>query len=87
MASYKTPEDVLRALAEGWMLKSHRYLDGTKVFRLHALTGELVTVDGKVVEALVKQQLVTSNQKFPAATYLLTEKGRALAASLKAPDD
>ena len=86
MALYETEEDVLRALAEGWLLKSHRYLDGTKVFRLHPLTGDPVTVDARVVEALVKRQLVTSNQKFPAATYLLTEKGRALAASLKALD-
>ncbi len=86
MAPYKNEEDVLRALAEGWLLKSHRYLDGTKVFRLHPLTGDPVTVHGRAVEALVKQQLVTSNQKFPAATYLLTEKGRALAASLKALD-
>ncbi|MBN1964274.1 MAG: hypothetical protein JW910_06485 [Anaerolineae bacterium] len=73
---------VLRPLAEGALLKSHRFLDGTKVFRLHPLHGEAEEIVREVVEALVEQRLVTSNQKFPAATYLLTVEGRALAASL-----
>lgn len=67
---------VLAALAAGWMLRSHRGLDGTKAYRLHALSGEERSVSPQVVEELVAQGLIQSNQKFPVATYLLTERGR-----------
>lgn len=68
---------VLRAVAAGWTLKVHRTLDGEKVYRLHPLDAAPVEeVDGRVVEALREQGLIDSNKKFPAATYLLTEKGR-----------
>ena len=67
---------VLAALLEGWTLKSHRTLDGQKTYRLHALTGEIVEVTDDVVDGLAAAALIQSNQKFPAATYLLTEKGR-----------
>ncbi len=77
----KAQAGVLRALAEGYSLKSHRYLDGTKIHRLHPLAGLPVPVERPIVDWLVKNGLVTSNQKFPAATYTLTDKGRALAAS------
>jgi hypothetical protein len=73
---------ILMALAEGRILKSHRYLDGTKVYELHPVDGgrgELV--DGDAVHHLEEAQLIGSNQKFPAASYLLTEKGRLLAQS------
>jgi hypothetical protein len=76
-------KNVLRALAEDSFLKSHRYLDGTKVYRLHPLNGPVEDVQRATVDRLVKRKLVTSNQKFPAATYTITEKGRALAAKLK----
>lgn len=79
-------QDTLRALAAGAFLKSHRYLEGTKVFRLHPLAGEPVTVARSIVDTLVERRLITSNQKFPAATYLLTEAGRALAATLNAAE-
>jgi hypothetical protein len=73
---------VLRALAQGRTLKSHRYLSGVKVYRLHALDGRSRIVPRRVVAALRERGLLFSNQKFPAATYSLTPKGRQAAAHL-----
>ncbi len=70
---------VLTALLKGWTLKSHRTLDGQKVYRLHGLSGEVKEVADGAVDTLVAAQLVQSNLKFPAATYLLTQKGQATA--------
>ncbi|MCL4833030.1 MAG: hypothetical protein KJZ86_11335 [Caldilineaceae bacterium] len=74
---------VLTALGEGWTLKSHRTLDGQKAYRLHGLNGESVEVADGVVDGLVGAKLLQSNQKFPAATYLLTQKGQAAAARFR----
>jgi len=68
--------NLLRAMANGYTLKSHRYLDGTKVYQLHALDGQIEEVPQAIVAALQDQQLIDSNKKFPAATYWLTETGR-----------
>ena len=68
--------EVLRALAGDHWLKAHRYLDGTKVFRLHGLDGRSQSVSRAAVDALLAAGLVSSNQKFPAATYTLTAAGR-----------
>lgn len=68
---------VLRAMAFGQTLKDHRDLEGSKVFRLHALDGSAAPVAAGVVTALVEQGLVDSNKKFPAASYWLTEAGRS----------
>ena len=57
------------------MLKVHRTLDGEKVHRLHPLDGEPETVERHVVESLIALDLIQSNLKFPAATYVLTDKG------------
>ncbi|MBX3053311.1 MAG: hypothetical protein KF753_17640 [Caldilineaceae bacterium] len=70
---------VLAALLEGWTLKSHRTLDGQKAYRLHGLNGEIIDVADGVVDGLAAAKLLQSNQKFPAATYLLTQKGHSLA--------
>lgn len=70
---------VLTALREGWTLKSHRTLDGQKVYRLHALNGEVIEVTDAVIDSLATAKLLQSNQKFPAATYLLTQKGQVAA--------
>jgi len=70
---------VLAALLEGWTLKSHRTLDGQKVYRLHGLDGEVIEVADGVVDSLAAAKFLQSNQKFPAATYLLTQKGHSLA--------
>lgn len=74
--------NLLRALLEGATLKAHRYLDGTKFHRLHMLDGSTVDVAEATVRTLVRRRLLDSNKKFPAATYLLTDKGRRLAARL-----
>jgi hypothetical protein len=71
---------ILTALLTGSTLKSHRYLDGTKVYQLHALDGPIEPVQQRIVESLQARGLIYSNQKFPAATYSLTEQGRELAA-------
>lgn len=78
MALSSKSEQLLAALAEGWTLKSHRHLDGTKIYQLHPLTGSRpVVVHAEIVAVLRDQGLIDSNKKFPAATYLLTEKGRS----------
>ena len=68
-------------MADGATLKAHRTLDGSKVHKLHPLEGDAVTVSSTVVRTLEKCGWVRSNMKFPAATYLLTEKGRQLLGS------
>lgn len=73
---------VLLGLAKGATLKAHRYLDGTKIYKLHSLDGEVEAVDSTTIGALKRKRLIDSNKKFPAATYLLTEKGRKLAETL-----
>lgn len=68
---------VLLAIAQGWTLKSHRFLDGRKVYRLHPLDeGDEESVAWETVDALRDKELIDSNKKFPAATYLLTDKGK-----------
>ncbi len=78
----KAEVKILHALLNGYTLKSHRYLDGTKVYQLHSLNGSTELIQKHVVEALQTQGLIYSNQKFPAATYSLTERGKELAALL-----
>lgn len=73
---------ILAAMAEGAQLKSHRYLDGTKHYRLHPLDAPPAEVKKSSVDTLLKSGLVTSNQKFPAATYMLTPEGRQAAQAL-----
>jgi hypothetical protein len=69
--------NLLRALAGGSTLKAHRYLDGTKEYRLHPLDRAAEIVARSSVEALLEQGLIDSNKKFPAATFWLTTAGRA----------
>jgi uncharacterized protein YjhX (UPF0386 family) len=78
----KPQQQVLRALLQGSTLKSHRYLDGSKIHQLHPLDGPAETIPRTVVDTLKRHRLIHSNQKFPSATYLLTEKGKKLAATL-----
>jgi hypothetical protein len=76
------PAHILRQIAQGSTLKSHRTMDSQKVYRLHPLRGPAELVDRPAVEQLKKLGLIHSNQKFPAATYLLTDRGKQVAASL-----
>lgn len=68
---------LLEVMAEGATLKSHRDVEGHKVYLLHRLeTGSPRPISSTIVETLYRQGLIESNQKFPAATYLLTDKGK-----------
>jgi hypothetical protein len=69
---------VLRAMAEGHLLKSHRDLEGHKTYQLHPLDGAPSPVDPTVIERLSERGLIDSNKKFPAAIYWLTPEGRRL---------
>ena len=73
----ETQRALLRAMAAGHRLKDHRDIDGMKTYVLHAPddVGEPVAADD--VAALVDAGLISSNKKFPAATYWLTDAGRA----------
>ncbi len=67
---------LLQAMANGFTLKSHRYIDGTKAYQLHGLDGTTRPIGREIVEKLYDRSLIETNQKFPAATYWLTETGR-----------
>ena len=73
---------VLLALASGCALKSHRDVEGVKVYQLHPLGGPAQAVERATIESLQDQELIDSNKKFPAATYWLTEKGRGVVAAI-----
>lgn len=79
----KAEAKMLCALASGSTLKSHRYLDGTKVYQLHPLEDQAELVQKRLVDGLQQRGLIISNQKFPAATFSLTGYGRELAAILE----
>lgn len=64
-------------MSSGSTLKAHRYLDGTKEYRLHTIDRPAEIVERSIVELLQEQGLIDSNKKFPTATYWLTEAGRA----------
>ena len=70
---------LLQAILSGDTLKSHRYLEGGKEHRLHPLNGEATRVQAQLVRSLEEKGFLLSNQKFPAATLILTERGRRTA--------
>ena len=80
-------EAVLRAVAQGGTLKTHRSMDGEKLSKLHPLAAPAYDVAPAVVDSLKRRKLIRSNMKFPAATYLLTDRGRAVVSGLGDPDD
>ncbi|NDJ53463.1 MAG: hypothetical protein GYB68_10310 [Chloroflexi bacterium] len=74
---------VLLALARGDVVKSHRFVSGRKIYRIHPLDGgKSRRVRRKVLEDLMDAGLIYSNKKFPAAAYLLTSRGREQLAGL-----
>lgn len=78
---------ILAALKQGCQLKVHRTADGRKEHRLHGLPdasspADTASVDADAVARLEAGGFVESNMKFPAATFLLTEKGSEAAAHL-----
>lgn len=68
---------LMHAMAAGRRLMDHRDIEGRKTYVLHADDDSAETVNGDDVQALVEAGLIDSNKKFPAATYWLTEAGRA----------
>lgn len=84
MKLLKAQAQLLQGLTEGGTLKVHRHLDGSKVYQLHPLEGQPLILQAAMVRRLETQGLIESNKKFPAATYLLTEKGKEVAGSLAA---
>ena len=74
---------LLLAIAKGWRLKDHRDLDGHKQYVLHNTDDAGTPVDVQDVEALTDAGLISSNKKFPAATYWLTEDGKKVAEELQ----
>ncbi|MCX7938766.1 MAG: hypothetical protein N2545_04935 [Thermoflexales bacterium] len=70
---------ILLAIARGYRLKDHRDIEGNKVFILHAPDESGEPVAREDVETLVDLGLISSNKKFPSATYWLTPAGQALA--------
>jgi len=76
-------KEVLRALVSGYQLKSHRYLDGQKVYTLHDTASDATKpIHAATVDHLRNLGLIAGNMKFPAATYMLTTEGEDIAASL-----
>ncbi len=76
-----TQKLILRSMLNGATLKSQRYLDGRKEFRLHLLNGNASQVTMQDVRGLENQGLLLSNHKFPAATLFLSQRGRRAAAN------
>lgn len=81
MKLFGSHKRVLLALASGCALKSQRDVEGMKMYQLYPLGHPAETMARATIEYLQDQGLIDSNKKFPAATYWLTEKGRALAAA------
>jgi len=72
---------LLQALANGLRLKDHRDLEGGKTYVLHQPDDTGTPIAATDIEALVDAGLISSNKKFPAATYWLTEAGKHVVAS------
>jgi hypothetical protein len=77
-----THTHVLLVISGTGFLKSHRDIEGHKVYKLHPLEGPEEVIPARVVDDLVTQGLIDSNKKFPTATYWLTEKGKQFVAAL-----
>jgi hypothetical protein len=75
--------DLCIAMQQGDRLKVHRTVDGVKQYLLHRLDGTgAIEIDADIVDELVQAGLIESNMKFPAATFLLTDKAVRLIARL-----
>ena len=78
-------QTVLAALVSGQHLKSHRDMDGEKLYVLHDAANHSHTpISAATVAELRDRGLIVGNMKFPAATSLLTVEGEQAAAVLSA---
>jgi len=77
-------KQILIALAEGRILKTHRDINGKKTVRLHSLDDhdDFEVIPRAAIDLLKEHGLIDSNKKFPAATYFLTEYGKDVTQSL-----
>ncbi|MFO7634189.1 MAG: hypothetical protein R6W76_16700 [Caldilinea sp.] len=74
---------ILIAMQRGDRLKVHRTVDGVKRYLLHRLDeSDVVEVESAAANSLERAGLIESNMKFPAATFLLTDKGTAAVARI-----
>lgn len=71
--------ELIGSLNDGFMLKSHRYLNGEKRYTLYSPEGRKRDLSWQQVQKLLDFKIITTNQKFPAATFLLTNLGQSLA--------
>ncbi|MEM7800082.1 MAG: hypothetical protein AAF633_12895 [Chloroflexota bacterium] len=67
---------LLEKIAAGGTLKSHRDINGIKKYVLYNRGHVEEAVSYNLVQALLRKNLLTTNQKVPAATFLLTTKGQ-----------
>ncbi len=74
----ESQRQIIFKMAQGMRLKDHRDIEGNKRFVIYAPDGRGDCVAREDVEALVDAGLISSNKKFPSATYWLTEAGKAL---------
>lgn len=79
-------QSLLIAVHEGWLLRSERDLEGNKRYVLQKAGMVERPVARSVVLALRAHGLLETNHKFPAAVFLLTSKGSAVAATLAGTD-
>jgi hypothetical protein len=75
----RSDKAILLAMSKGALLRSHRELDGHKMFRLHQANGHEEPAGRHDVQHLREAGLIDSNKKFPVATFWLTDKGKTLA--------
>ena len=75
---------ILRAIQRGDQLRDHRDLDGAKYFELLSIDNDAapVPVTHSDVQILSELGLLSSNKKFPSATYWLTESGMRFVSSV-----
>jgi predicted kinase len=74
-----TASALLRAIDAGKRLQDHRDIEGDKTYLLHDTSGGAEPVAAPHVALLVDAGWISSNKKFPAATYWLTEAGKRAA--------
>jgi hypothetical protein len=79
--------DLVRAMRDGATLKVHRDLDGHKTLLLHPLAGDPLPIPADLVESLRGAGFIQSNLKFPAATYVLTDRALDALATLEGDTD
>jgi hypothetical protein len=70
--------EILEALADGWVLKSRRELNGNKEFVLQFSNDQPKIISPKMINRLREKRLIDSNKKFPVSTFWLTDLGQEI---------